>query len=111
MVVTDGNFRPIWCAQAQFNPRVASVDMHFGIGWREKRAAIVRKEPAVPVVPTAKFGKASLNVTELWLRQLHLYVVIVGVPDCVTVNGKGRIFAKSLFVMQILNAAVRLITW
>jgi hypothetical protein len=85
--------------------------MHFGIGWREKRAAIVRKEPAVPVVPTAKFGETSLNVTELFLRQFHLNVVIVGVPDCVAINCKGRVFAKSLFVMQTLDPAVRLITW
>jgi len=111
MRVTDRYFGPIWYTQAQLNPRVPSIDVHFGKRWREKRAAIVRKESAVPVVPTAKFRKAGLDVTKLWLRQLHFYVVIVDVPDGVTIHREGGVFANSLFVMHILNAAVRLIAW
>ena len=61
-----------------------------------KKYIIVRKESAVPVVPTAKFGKTGLDVTKFRLRQLHLYVVIVGIPDRVTINRKDGVFANSL---------------
>ena len=70
MVVTDGNFRPVWCAQAQFNPRVSTIDVHFGIGRIEKHI-VVRKKPGVSVIPTTKFGVTGLYVAEVGLRQFY----------------------------------------
>ena len=71
----------------------------------------MRKESAVPIVPTAKFGKTGLDVTELRLRQLDLYVVIVGIPDPVAVDRKQAVLAESPLKVQVLDAAVRLIAW
>src|SRR6266542_3619340 len=70
----------------------------------------MRKEAAVPIIPTAKFGKTSLDVTELWLRQLQCYVVIVEIPQGVAVERKQAIFVKSLLKVQILDPAVNFIT-
>ena len=110
MRVTDRNFGPIWDTQAQFNPSVTPIDVHFG-KWRRKKHVIVREESAVPIVPTAKFGKTGLDVTELRLRQLDLYVVIVGIPDGVAVDRKQAVLPESLLKVQVLDAAVRLIAW
>ena len=104
--VTDRYFGPIWYTQTQFNPRVASVDVHFGKRRREKRAAIVRKEPAVPIVPTAEFSKTGFDITELWLRQLQCYIVIVGIQDRVAVDRKQAVLAQRPLKVQVLDAAV-----
>ncbi len=71
----------------------------------------MREESAVPIVPTAKFGKTGLDVTELRLRQLDLYVVIVGIPDPVAVDRKQAVLAERPLKVQVLDAAVRLIAW
>ena len=71
----------------------------------------MREESAVPIVPTAKFGKTGFDVTELRLRQLDLYVVIVGIPDPVAVDRKQAVLAESPLKVQVLDAAVRLIAW
>src|SRR5215469_16664253 len=105
MIVTDCNFRPVRSPQPKFNPSVAAIDVHFGIGGIEKHI-VVREEPAVAVIPTAKLGVASLDVAEVRLRQLHGYVVIVEIPERVTTNREGRVFANGLFVMQVLYTAV-----
>ena len=110
MRVTDRYFGPIWYAQAQFNPSVTPIDVHFG-KWRRKKHIIVREESAVSIVPTAKFGKTGLDVTELRLRQLDLYVVIVGIPDPVAVDRKQAVLAERPLKVQVLDAAVRLIAW
>src|SRR3954470_23695805 len=108
MIVTDGDLRPVCSAQAQFNPSVAAVDVHFGIRWFEEDI-IVREEPGVAIVPAAKLGEASLDVTEIRLRQLHGYVVIVDIPERVTIDRKERVFAHAPFKVQILYTAVNLI--
>jgi hypothetical protein len=108
--VTDRYFGPIWYTQAQFHPSVTPIDVHFG-KWRRKKHIIVREESAVPIVPTAKFGKTGLDVTKLRLRQLDLYVVIVGIPDPVAVDRKQAVLAERPLKVQVLDAAVRLIAW
>src|ERR1700757_3013202 len=40
VVVTDRYFRPIWYTQAQFDPRIAPIDMHFGKRRREPCACV-----------------------------------------------------------------------
>src|SRR5205823_10639902 len=102
--------RPIWCAQAQFNPRVPAVDVHFGVGRVEKHV-IVRKKPGVTIVPSAKLRVPGLDVAEVRLRQLHRYIVIVEVPERVTIDREQSIFVESPFEVQILDATVRLIAW
>src|SRR5882724_12132880 len=107
MVVTDRDLRPVWRAQAQFNPSVPSVDVHFGIR-RLEEDIVVREEPGVAIIPAAKLSVASLYVAEIRLRQLHGYVVVIEVPERVTIDGKERVFAHSSLDVQILNAAVNL---
>src|SRR5947207_3144531 len=107
MVITDRDLRPVWCAQAQFNPRVSAIDVHFGIG-RLKKHIVVRKEPAVTIVPTAKLGVASLDVPEIRFRQLHRDIVIVEIPERVTIDRKYAVFVESSLKVQILDAAVNL---
>src|SRR6516165_6485676 len=107
MLVTDRDFRPVWSAQPKFKPGVSAINVHFGIRRVEKHI-VVRKESRVAIIPTAKFGIASLDVAEVRLRQLHCYVVIVEIPECVTINREGRVFANGLFVMQGLYTAVGL---
>ena len=87
MVVTDRDLRPVWSAQTQFNPSVPSVNVHFGIR-RLEEDIVVRKEPGVAIVPAAKLRVASLDVAEIRLRQLHGYVVIVEIPERVTIDRK-----------------------
>src|SRR5882757_5035902 len=110
MVVTDRDLRPVWRAQAQFNPSVPSVDVHLGIR-RLEEDIVVRKEPGVAIVPTAKLRVASLDVAEIRLRQLHRDVVIVDIPQRVTIDRKDAVFVESSFKVQILNAAINLIAW
>src|SRR6267142_863215 len=107
MVVTDRDLRPVWSAQTQLNPGIPSVDVHFGIR-RLEEDIVVRKEPGVAIIPAAKFRVASLDVAEIGLRQLHGYVVIVDIPERVTIDGKERVFAHSSLDVQILYAAVNL---
>src|SRR5882762_9242841 len=104
MVVTDCDLRPVWGAQAQFNPSVPSVDVHLRIR-RIKENIVVREEPRVAIVPTAKLRVASLDVADIRLRQLHGYVVIVEIPERVTIDGKERVFAHGSLDVQILYAA------
>ena len=85
MRITDGNLWPIWYTQAQFNPSFASIDVHFRKRWW-KEHVIVRKEPPISIVPTAKLSKASLDVAEVRLRQLHSDIVIVEIPERVTID-------------------------
>src|SRR3954469_8784390 len=92
MIVTNRDLRPVWSAQTQFNPSVAPVNVHFGIR-RVEEDIIVREETGVAIVPAAKLGVASLDVAEIRLRQLHGYVVIVEIPERVTINRKERVFA------------------
>src|SRR6476661_6212415 len=108
MIVTDRDLRPVWSAQAEFNPSIPTVNVHFGIR-RVEEDVVMRKEPGVAIVPTAKLRVPSLDVAEIWLRQLHGYVVIVEIPECVTVNRKERIFADGPFKVQILDTAINLI--
>ena len=82
--------------------------MHFGIGRVEKHI-VVRKEPAVAIIPAAKFRVASLYVAEIRFRQLHGHVVIVEIPERVTIDRKYAVFVESSFKVQILDAAVNLI--
>ena len=71
----------------------------------------MRKEPAVAIVPTAELGITGLDVTEIRLRQLHGYVVIVEIPDRVTVDRKHAVLVESSLEVQILDTAVNLIAW
>src|SRR6476646_5491586 len=96
MVVTDRDLRPVWSPQADFNPSIPTVNVHFGIR-RLKEDIAVRKEPGVAIVPAAKLGVASLDVAEIRLRQLHCYIVIVEIPERVTIDRKKRVFAHSSF--------------
>src|SRR5205823_6603244 len=70
---------------------------------------VVRKEPGIPVIPTAKFGVASFDVAEVRFRQLHRYVVIIEIPERVTVDRKYAVFVEGSLEVQILDAAVNLI--
>ena len=108
MIVTDRDLRPVWSAQAQFNPSVPTVNVHFGIR-RVEEDIVVREEPGVAIVPAAKLRVASLDVAEIRLRQLHGYVVIVEIPERVTIDRKERVFAHGPFKVQILDTAVNLI--
>src|SRR4029453_15499593 len=108
MLVTDGDFRPIWCAQAEFNPRVPAVNVHFRIG-RFKEDIVMRKEPGVAIVPAANLGVARLDIAEIRLHQLYGYVVIVEIPERVTIDRKEAVFVESSFKVQILDTAVNLI--
>src|SRR5262249_44896862 len=110
MIVTDRDLRPVWRAQAQFNPSVAAVNVHFGIRWIEKDV-VVRKEAAIAVVPTSKLRIARLDVAEIRLCQLHRYVVIVEIPERMTIEREESVFAHGSLDMQILNTAVHLIAW
>src|SRR5436305_8300239 len=110
MIVTNRYFRPIRCAQAQFNPRVPAIDVHFGIRRIEKHI-IVRKEPAIAVIPTAKLCVTSLEVAKVGFGQLERYVVIVEIPKRVTSERELSVFADSSLQVQILNTAVSLIAW
>src|SRR4051812_3583056 len=110
MIVTNRYFRPIRCAQAQFNPRVPAIDVHFGIRRIEKHI-VVRKESAVAVIPTAKLGVTSLEVAEIGFGELKRYVVIVEIPECVTSDRELSVFADSSLQVQILYTAVGLIAW
>src|SRR5256885_400644 len=110
MVVTNRYFRPILCTQAQFNPRVSAIDVHFGVR-RVKKHIVRRKNPAAAVIPTAKLCVASLDVAEVGFRELERYVVIVEIPERVTIDRKLRVFADSSLQVQILNTAVSLIAW
>src|SRR5439155_13706871 len=105
VVVTNRDFRPIWCPQAQFNPCVPAINVHFGIRRLEKYI-VVRKEPAVAIIPTAEFGKTSLDVAEVGFRQLHPYVVIVEIPERVTIDREQAVFVKSSLKVQILDPSV-----
>src|SRR5262249_41797340 len=67
MVVTNGDFRPVWRAQAQFNPRVSAIDVHFGV-WRIEKHIVMWKEAGIAIVPSAKFRVTSLDVTEARFR-------------------------------------------
>src|SRR5262252_2203753 len=96
MVVTDRDLRPVFSAQAQFNPCVAAVNVHFWIR-RLEEDVVVRKETAVAVVPSPKLGVTSLDVAEIRLRQLDCYVVIVEIPERVAIDRKERIFAHCPF--------------
>src|SRR6476661_9079953 len=109
MIVTDRDFRPVWSAQAEFNPSIPPVNVHFGIR-RFEEDIIVREESGVAIVPAAELGVASLDVAEIRLRQLHGYVVIIEIPERVTVDGKERIFTHGPFKVQILDTAVNLIS-
>ena len=82
--------------------------MHFGIG-RIEKDIIVRKEPRIPVIPTAKLRVARLYVAEVRLRQLHRDVVIVDIPERVTIDRKQAVFVESSLKVQILDAAINLI--
>src|SRR5690349_8871056 len=108
MIVTDRDLRPVWSAQAQFNPSIAAVNVHFRIR-RFKEDIVVREEPGIAIVPAAKLGVASLDVAEIRLRQLHCYVVIVEIPKRVTIDRKERVFADGSLKVQILDTAVNLI--
>src|SRR5947207_7121832 len=110
MVVTDRDLRPVWSAQAQFNPSIPTVNVHFGIR-RLEEDIVVREEPGVAIVPTAKLRVASLDVAEIRLCQLHGHVVIDEIPERMTIDGKERVFAHGSLDMQILYAAVNLIAW
>src|SRR4051812_24840892 len=110
MVVTDRYFRPIWSAQTEFNPSVSAVNVHLGIRRLEEDIG-VRKETAVAVIPTAKLRVASLDVAKIRLRQLHGYVVIIEIPERVTIDRKDAVFVKGSFKVQILDTAVNLIAW
>src|SRR4029077_2711697 len=110
MVVTDRDLRPVWHAQPEFNLSVPTVNVHFGIR-RLKEDIVVREESGVAIVPAAKLGVASLDVAEIRLRQLHCDVVIVEVPERVTINRKERIFTHGPFKVQILDTTVNLIAW
>src|SRR6266403_717301 len=92
MVVPDRDLRPVWRAQAQFNPSVPSVDVHLGIRRLEEDIG-GREGPGVAIIPAAKLRVASLDVAEIRLRQLHGYVVIVDIPKRVTIDRKERVFA------------------
>src|SRR5215510_1477141 len=92
MIVTDRDLRPVFSAQAQFNPCVAAVNVHFWIRRLEENI-VVREESAVAVVPTSKLGVTSLDVAEIRLRQMQFYVVIVEIPERVTVERKEDILA------------------
>src|SRR5690242_2441788 len=108
MVVTNGNFRPVWRAQAYLDPRVAAIDVHFRIR-RIEKDVIVRKEPAVAIVPTPKLGVASFDVAEVRFRQLHRKIVVVEIPERMTINRKYAVFVECSLEMQILDASVNLI--
>src|SRR5438874_9244946 len=108
MIVTDRDLRPVWSAQTELNPNIPPVNVHFGIR-RVEEDIVVRKEPGIAIVPTAKLRVASLYVAEIRLRQLHGYIVIVDIPERVTIDGKERVFAHSPFKVQILYTAVNLI--
>src|ERR1051326_8558844 len=107
MIVTDGDLRPFWRAQPQFNPGVPPVNMHFRI-WRLEEDVIVREKAAVTVIPTSKLSVASLDVAEIRLRQLDCYIVIVQIPEGVTIERKEDVFAHGSLDVQILDTAVRL---
>src|SRR5947208_12442239 len=108
MIVTNRYFRPIRCTQAQFNPRVPAIDVHFGIRRIEKHI-VVRKEPAIAVIPTAKLGVTTLEVAEIGFCELERYVVIVEIAEFVTSDRKLTVFAESTLQVQILNTAGSLI--
>src|SRR5206468_3685769 len=72
---------------------------------------IVRKKPGVTIVPSAKLRVPGLDVAEVRLRQLHRYIVIVEVPERVTIDREQSIFVERPFEVQILDATVRLIAW
>src|SRR5438046_1573800 len=110
MVVSDCYFWPVRRTQAEFNPRVPSIDVHFRIR-RFKEDVVMRKERGVAIIPTAKLGIACLDVAEIRLRQLHRYVVIVEIPECVTIDRKHAVLVESSLKVQILDAAVNLIAW
>src|SRR4029450_1128571 len=110
MVVTDGDLRPVWRAQAQFNPSVPSVHVHFWIR-RLEEDIIVRKEPRVAIIPSAKLGVPGVYVAEIRLRQLHRDVVIVEIPERVTIDRKHTVFVERPFEVQVLDATVSLIAW
>ena len=82
--------------------------MHFWIR-RFKKDIVVREESGVAIVPAAKLRVASLDVAEIRLRQLHGYIVIVEIPERVTVDRKERVLAHGSLKVQILDAAVNLI--
>src|SRR5262245_705791 len=82
--------------------------MHFGIS-RVEEDIIVRKKSPVAVIPTPKLSVPSLDVAEIGLRQLHGYVVIVEIPERVTIDRKERVFSDSSFKAEILDTAVNLI--
>ena len=84
--------------------------MHFGIR-RLKEDIVVREESGVAIVPAAKLRVASLDVAEIRLRQLHGYVVIVEIPERVTIDRKHAVFVESSLEVQILDTAVNLIAW
>src|SRR5262245_37602443 len=92
MIVTDRDLRIVFSAQAQFNPCVSAVNVHFWIRRLEENI-VVREESAVAVVPSAELGIASLDVAEIRLRQLDCYVVIVEIPERVTIERKEGVFA------------------
>src|SRR5438034_579463 len=108
MVVTHRDLRPVRSAQAQFNPSIPTVNVHFGI-WRVEEDIVVRAEPGVAIVPTPKLRVASLDVAEIRLRKLHGYVVIVEIPERMTIDRKKRVFTYGSFEVQILYAAINLI--
>src|ERR1700745_2681744 len=94
MRVTERYFGPIRQTQSQFHPCFASINMHFGNRWREPGATLCGQKSPVAIVPTPKFTETRLDVTEIWLRQLELYVVIVGIPNCVAVHRKQAILTN-----------------
>src|SRR6476661_482093 len=96
MIVTDRDLRPVWSAQAEFNPSIPTVNVHLRIR-RVEEDIVMRKEPGVAIVPTAKLRVPSLDVAEIRLRQLHGYIVIVEIPERVTIDRKKRVFAYSSF--------------
>src|SRR4030095_3927762 len=100
MVVTDRDLRPVWRTQPQFNPSVPSVNVHFWIR-RFKKDVIVRKKTRVAIIPTAKLRVASLDVAEIRLRQLHGYIVIVEIPERVTIDRKHAVFVQSSLEVQL----------
>ena len=65
--------------------------MHFGIR-RLKEDIIVRKEPRVAIIPTAKLAITRLYVAEIRHSQLQRYIVIVEIPQCVTINREHSVF-------------------
>jgi hypothetical protein len=92
MIVTDGDLRPVSSAQTEFNPSVPSINVHLRVRWLEEHI-VVRKETAIPIVPTSKLCVTSLDVAEIRFRQLHCYVIIVEIPQRVTIERKEDVFA------------------